>query len=55
MLGGIKNTICRAEIATTSQEDDYMDIDLTIEFKDGPLKGIKYKLLIDLEDGEIVF
>jgi len=45
---------CLVEISTSDQEEDYMDVDLNIKFLDGTLKGMVYKLTIDLEDYEEV-
>lgn len=46
----IENEVCHVEISTGLQYEDYKDIDLEIEFKDGPLKGMDYTIQIDIED-----
>ncbi len=49
LVEGIKEK-CKVQIKTSYQEDDYMDVDLTITFLDGTLKGMSYYLTIDLQD-----
>jgi len=46
---GIKER-CVVDIRTSDQVEDYMDVDLSIKFMDGTLKGMTYKLTIDLQD-----
>ncbi len=46
----IENVICHVEISTGAQWEDYMDIELIIDFKDGPLQGRSYTTRIDIED-----
>lgn len=41
---------CKVLIETGSPEEDYKDVDLTITFLDGTLKGMKYRLCIDYRD-----
>lgn len=41
--------MCVVEIVTSDQESDYKDVDLTIKFLDGTLRGIVYKLNIDVD------
>ena len=50
----IKET-CETEIETTAPEGDYKDVDLYIEFKSGPLKGMRYRICINYEDYHAVY
>ncbi len=43
---------CMVEITTTDQKEDYVDAGLSIKFLNGTLKGMTYKLTIDLKDYE---
>ena len=41
---------CMVEIETSDRVKGFMDIDLYIEFLDGTLKGMEYKINIDLKN-----
>lgn len=46
---------CQVEITTSKPEEDFKDVDLNIEFKSGTLKGMKYRICIDLNDYHMVW
>lgn len=41
---------CAVMITTNDQEEDYMDVYLSIKFLDGTLKDMEYRITIDLMD-----
>ncbi len=41
---------CQVKIQLDQKLEDYMDVNLHIEFLDGYLKGAKYHIAIDIED-----
>ena len=52
---GIERTVCQTEVTTSKKENGWMDVDLTIEFKDGPLKGKKFCICIDIDTGKRIW
>lgn len=42
-------------IETTAPQENFKDVDLYIEFLDGTLKGMKYRIAIDYETYEHVW